>query len=374
MSAIGRSAFLGLLMFLLGASPARATPFFEAEVATLFGQHAETGSSAVSAASDVDVGTVAQTHTEAASSPATLGVSAMTHLQVSSTGANSGAGLIAQALARFDDVIFTGPPPPGGKIPVSLNLSLAGSMSAAPVANGTESATATSIAFLSVRVDVGGTVVGPLSSGIGDLFQLSGGTLIQGTITRTQAACVPPGVSPGGCAVVVNTEPSGFLFGLGTGNVFSGTVNTGLFDVPVNQPVSLGLLLLGNAQNAVVAVAPGDGLGGTASLDFLHDTLSFPAVGPVFDLPDGYTANSLEANITNNVSGTPGPPASSVPEPNSIVLCATAMSLLVTISVKAKRGVGGRGDGTPILGRCPARARVAVSRLMLPALTRILSL
>lgn len=336
MSAIGRSASVGLLIFLLGpTSSARATPFFEAEAATLFGQHANTGSSAVSAAGDVEGGTTAQTHTEAASSPAALGVGATTHLLASGTVGNSGAGQIAQALARFDDVIFTGPIPPGGTIPVSLNLSLVGSMSPAPVANGTAGATATSIAFLSVRVDVGGTVVGPLS-GPGDLFQLSGGTLIEGTITRTQVACVPPGVPPGGCAVVVNTEPSGFLFGLGTGNVFSGTVNTGLFDVPVNQTVSLGLSLLANAQNAVVAVAPGDGLGGTASLDFLNDDLSFPALGPVFDLPAGYTANSLEANITDNTIGTGGPPGSSVPEPRSIVLWATGMSMLVIISIKAR--------------------------------------
>jgi hypothetical protein len=45
---------------------------------------------------------------------------------------------------------------------------------------------------------------------------------------------------------------------------------------------------------------------GFATADF-PDGLSFPTSGPVFTLPAGFTANSVDANIVDNQLG--GPPA-----------------------------------------------------------------
>jgi hypothetical protein len=44
----------------------------------------------------------------------------------------------------------------------------------------------------------------------------------------------------------------------------------------------------------------------SASLD-LTDGMGFPATGPVFILPAGFTVNSVDANIVDNQLG--GPPA-----------------------------------------------------------------
>jgi hypothetical protein len=55
------------------------------------------------------------------------------------------------------------------------------------------------------------------------------------------------------------------------------------------------------------------GLTAAANTDF-SNTLSFPLEGPVFNLPNGYTANSADAGIVNN--------SFVVPEPGSLVLFA----------------------------------------------------
>ena len=66
--------------------------------------------------------------------------------------------------------------------------------------------------------------------------------------------------------------------------------------LPVNQPF---LLRLGIAVETV-AQGKGEATGGAfATADFSH-TLSFPTVGPVFDLPSGYTVNSVDGLIVNN--------------------------------------------------------------------------
>ena len=66
--------------------------------------------------------------------------------------------------------------------------------------------------------------------------------------------------------------------------------------LPVNQPF---FLRLGIAAQTV-AQGNGEATGGAfATADFSH-TLSFPTVGPVFDLPRGYTVNSVDGLIVNN--------------------------------------------------------------------------
>jgi len=90
----------------------------------------------------------------------------------------------------------------------------------------------------------------------------------------------------------------------------------------LNQPFALFLAL--SAETGVydsVAAAFGT-YSATADMNY-YDTLSFPTSGPVFNLPSGYTVNSVEGDIVNNAFL--GGPAASVPEPSSLVLIGTAL-------------------------------------------------
>lgn len=59
--------------------------------------------------------------------------------------------------------------------------------------------------------------------------------------------------------------------------------------------------------------------GGSATVDFLH-TFGFPSDRPVFNLPDGYTANAGDYLVNNRfVGGATAPPAA-VPEPGTLTL------------------------------------------------------
>jgi hypothetical protein len=58
--------------------------------------------------------------------------------------------------------------------------------------------------------------------------------------------------------------------------------------------------------------------GSSATLDFLH-TLGFPSDRPVFNLPDGYTANAGDYLVNNRFVGATTPPAA-VPEPGTLTL------------------------------------------------------
>ena len=62
-----------------------------------------------------------------------------------------------------------------------------------------------------------------------------------------------------------------------------------------------------------IVTATGAGFGGNAFSNFF-DTVHFSTTGPVFNLPDGFTANSATGLIVNNQW------AGAVPEPGSIVL------------------------------------------------------
>ena len=68
--------------------------------------------------------------------------------------------------------------------------------------------------------------------------------------------------------------------------------------------------------------------GSTATLDFLH-TFGFPSDRPVFNLPDGYTANAGDYLVNNRFVGAAAPPAA-VPEPGTLTLVGmTIAGLLV---------------------------------------------
>jgi len=73
--------------------------------------------------------------------------------------------------------------------------------------------------------------------------------------------------------------------------------------------------------------------GTSATLDFLH-TLGFPSDRPVFNLPDGYTANAGDYLVNNRFVAATAPPAA-VPEPGTLTL--VGMSIVGLMLTQRRR-------------------------------------
>jgi hypothetical protein len=111
---------------------------------------------------------------------------------------------------------------------------------------------------------------------------------------------------------------------VGSSGIFDGftgdaTALTPTFDAPVNVPFSLDMelfarsfVLYGNDLSLFPNILF------ASSFTNFSDTVSFPTAGPVFNLPAGYTVNSVSGLIANNQWTGGGVP--SVPEPSSLLL------------------------------------------------------
>jgi len=84
-------------------------------------------------------------------------------------------------------------------------------------------------------------------------------------------------------------------------------MKTIFFTLPVNTPLTMTLSL---AISSSVTVDFADSFNVSANTD-LSNTLTFATDRPVFDLPLGYTVNSAEAGVVENMFVAPLP----VPEP-----------------------------------------------------------
>jgi hypothetical protein len=183
------------------------------------------------------------------------------------------------AQMRFDDVVFSGSDADvaAGLIPVSLNLALDGSFSLLQA--GTSNASARG----GVSVSYGLGVPGPGSTAVPHTV---------GTLRRE----LDRGDS------LHNND--GLFAALGPSDawVVDGNFQTPVFLVPVDTPLLLTVVL-----NASATAVTRDGAPVNAVTAFDH-TLRFPLDTAVFNLPAGYTANSLQAGIVDNVSAVPLPP------------------------------------------------------------------
>ena len=114
----------------------------------------------------------------------------------------------------------------------------------------------------------------------------------------------------------------------GVSGVISGTITE-----PTGAPLTLLLTLTTTGQ----VVANGFG-GGSVFMDFGH-TLGFEDGNPVFDLPDGYRADSVSMGLVNNVIGTT---AANAPEPATIGLSMSALIMIGLFGgVVRNRSAGG---------------------------------
>ena len=93
--------------------------------------------------------------------------------------------------------------------------------------------------------------------------------------------------------------------GLGTSTSINQTFVTPEVEVDVGEPIPLVFSI-----SAGIALVSRDGGGVSGTSDFLN-TLAFPSSGPVFNLPNGYTASSVQAGIVDNqwiaATATPAP-------------------------------------------------------------------
>jgi PEP-CTERM motif-containing protein len=94
------------------------------------------------------------------------------------------------------------------------------------------------------------------------------------------------------------------------------------FVMPVGREFRVGVALRGDVASTIGNFGEASSSG---SLNLLN-TLNFPASSPVFSLPDGFTLNSVQAQIEDNrwVGGQP----SSVPEPGFVALLSLALFAL----------------------------------------------
>lgn len=115
-------------------------------------------------------------------------------------------------------------------------------------------------------------------------------------------------------------------------------LTVGFTNVPVGRPVRLELLLdLSSHSTVTYTTQPGESFDGfaDAALDYFG-ALSFVRNAPVFALPDGFTVNSGDLNIIDNVWTPP------VPEPRTALLLAGGLALICL--VHRRRGAGRRPD------------------------------
>lgn len=193
------------------------------------------------------------------------------------------------------DVIISGPPGtlPGTLVNTSLNLAISGNLLSSYTLSGPGTI------YVSSGVAIYGSIGPPLAGGLN----------FAGAMTDVGAGG-PTSFAASGVLSAFNGVP------------FPGTavVNSGSVDLPVGRALNLVLML--SAQSTVSGgpvsqFADPITVVAESSADFFN-TLGFPISGDVFNLPEGYTVNSVDGGIVNNRFG-------AVPIPPTVLLLGSGL-------------------------------------------------
>lgn len=232
----------------------------------------------------------------ASASAAPSGLSFSSAHILSVAGAKSGdRGFSTQAYAawNFDDFLVTGPDPGSTPVMSALNLFVSGDMGGFGFGDSQGSLTSfvTGGGNFTIEIEINGARAG---NG-GAFYNNANGT--------------------------IREDAAGLLEGhTGSGGSVHDFITSDQLLIPVGQIFSVQVEVSGSAHGSVrILGTPEDEFdtvtasgGGVTS--FLN-TVSFPTSGPVFDLPPGYTVNSLDGDIVNNRFV-----GAAVPEPASLAL------------------------------------------------------
>jgi hypothetical protein len=159
----------------------------------------------------------------------------------------------------FDDMVFSDGTGEPGTIEVTLNLFVQGGYEAFRQSGSGEFCFAT--------------------------FQVWSHTVVQGQ--WTPASADNSGASTGMFAGIVADELS---------SVFT----TASFSVAKNEPVTIDVSARLHVNASLGFVDPGVLARSTVDFRTGDNRISFPSAGPVFNVPAGYTVNSVQANVVNN--------------------------------------------------------------------------
>jgi hypothetical protein len=288
-------AAIGIAVALLGVlAPASADPFFAAQVQGERDTGA-TGASVILGGGPPVVGSEFESVTGLASA-SPFGFRAKTTLRLSTLKADTffERRALAAASMILDDLVFTGP---GPSVVVSFPLFIDG------VASGRGNA-ASCCATLGAVALLNGELVGQVA-----ITNEGGPNLL------------PPGVTSTTSSSVVFDPAVGFV--ASSVRSVSGTFRTTPLEVPTDVPLELGVgLSLSSIMqlrtDSLVAVPQFGEVTADAA-----DTFEFATPDHIFDLPPGFTVNSLSGLIVDNALST-GP--GQVPVPATLWLLITGVA------------------------------------------------
>ena len=318
-----RLMVVSVVAWTLGAAvplSAAATPLFEAAAGT-DSRSGPTPTTAADSATSVDGALTRSYSATARADQGSVGARADSNVSIFGNLSCAGCtiGTTAFARATFDDLVFSGPT---DDVLTSINLHIAGSLSAdgslgAPFERFDSIGSATFNATIAEPSGFGPLILGGSSSGLS---------------ARHNESNDP-------ASVFMQTRRDGDLGSATFDADFIAVdelVTGGVFSVPVDELLIL-TLDMRVSTSALVNTRFSDVLHSVSSSadgNFLN-TFSLPTSGPVFNLPEGYTVNSLSGLIVDN--RWVGAPTSAVPEPGSLALLSAGIAGLAGLGWRHSR-------------------------------------